>query len=84
MPASQNIKEMAARYGFTIIELPDQDRYITVSEERPDGSFGAWFNDYDLDCIQGWGMTRMAAVQDLMDKDCDLQCERIAKIMKDG
>jgi hypothetical protein len=54
---------------------------VTVSEQRPDGSFGAWFGDYDLDCMEGWGMSELAAVQDLFDKECDANCDAVAQAL---
>lgn len=41
---------------------------ITVSERQPDGGYTAWFGDYDLGCLTGWGKTIFAAASDLLDE----------------
>ena len=67
----------AHRRGETQIVL--DDLIITVSERRPDGSFAAWFGDYDLNCMTGWGMTRVAAASDLLDTENDRRISRLER-----
>lgn len=50
---------------MTVIKIDDVS--ITVSERQPDGGYAAWFGDYDLDCLTGWGETIFAAASDLLD-----------------
>jgi len=57
---------------MTIITV--RGHQVTITEKQPDGAYTAWFGDYDLDCMTGWGKTPVAAVQDLFDKDCDANC----------
>jgi hypothetical protein len=66
---------------MTELKIKVRGRDVTVSEKRPDGSFSAWFGDYDLDCMEGWGMTELAAVQDLFDKECDKNCDAVAQAL---
>lgn len=56
-------------HGQTVIKLDELT--ITVSERHPDGSYTAWFGDYDLGCMTGWGKTIVAAASDLLDTEND-------------
>lgn len=51
---------------------------ITVSDKNPDGSYAAWFGDYDLDCMEGWGITPKMAAEDLLDKYAEYLQDRLA------
>jgi len=53
---------------------------ITVSDRQPDGYFTAWFGDYDLDCMTGWGATVVAAASDLLDRENEARIDRLVKI----
>jgi hypothetical protein len=68
---------MTNQNGYTIVQLDELT--ITVSPRQPDGSFTAWFGDYDLDCMTGWGGTVVAAASDLLDVQND---RRITKLTK--
>jgi hypothetical protein len=65
--------------GKTIIKLDELT--ITVSERQPDGSYTAWFGDYDLGCMTGWGKTIVAAASDLLDTENDKRITKLAKQM---
>ena len=60
---------------MTVIKIDDIT--ITVTERQPDGGFTAWFGDYDLGCVTGWGKTVVAAASDLLDAEND---RRITKL----
>ncbi len=66
--------------GQTVIKLDDLT--ITVSERQPDGSFTAWFGDYDLGCMTGWGSTIVAAASDLLDTENDKRITILAKTLE--
>jgi len=63
--------------GKTVIKIDDLT--ITVSERQPDGSFTAWFGDYDLDCMTGWGKTVLTAASDLLDKENEARIDKLAR-----
>jgi hypothetical protein len=63
-----------------IINLGDVT--ITVTERLPDGCFRAWFGDYDLDCMTGWGRTIVAAASDLLDTENDRRITKLTKMLE--
>lgn len=66
--------------GETTVRI--DDLVITISERQPDGAFTAWFGDYDLGCMTGWGKTRLAAASDLLDTYREDQIAQLEQVLQ--